>query len=101
MTYPILYSLRNCPYAMRARMGLLLSQQSVWLRDIVMTNIPDEMLRASAKGTVPVLVFDNGKVIYHDNGPEGAGANKRIPRDIFEDVWNLSCFDHDLMVVSP
>lgn len=63
MSHPILYSLRQCPYAMRARLGLLLAQQSVILRDIVMTNIPDEMFAASAKGTVPVLLFDDGKVI--------------------------------------
>ena len=63
MSHPVLYSLRQCPYAMRARLGLLLAQQSVILRDIVMTNIPDEMFAASAKGTVPVLVFENSKVI--------------------------------------
>jgi len=63
MSHPILYSLRQCPYAMRARLGLLLARQSVVLRDIVMTNIPDEMFVASVKGTVPVLVFENGKVI--------------------------------------
>lgn len=63
MPHPILYSLRQCPYAMRARIGLLLAKQAVILRDIVMTNIPDDMFVASAKGTVPVLVFADGKVI--------------------------------------
>ncbi len=63
MSLPILYSLRQCPYAMRARLGLLLAKQPVMLRDIVMKNIPDEMLAASAKGTVPVLVLDDSTVI--------------------------------------
>jgi len=63
MSLPVLYSLRQCPYAMRARIGLLLAKQSVWLRDIVMTNIPAEMLAVSAKGTVPVLVFNDSSVI--------------------------------------
>ncbi len=63
MPLPILYSLRQCPYAMRARMGLLLADQTVMLRDIVMTNIPREMFAVSAKGTVPVLLFDDGSVI--------------------------------------
>lgn len=63
MSLPILYSLRQCPYAMRARMGLLLAEQKVMLRDIVMSNIPDEMLAVSAKGTVPVLLFDDGSAI--------------------------------------
>lgn len=63
MSLPILYSLRQCPYAMRARIGLLLAKQTVILRDIVMKNIPDEMLTASPKGTVPVLVLDDSTVI--------------------------------------
>lgn len=63
MSLPILYSLRQCPYAMRARMGLLLAKQTVILRDIVMKNIPAEMLAASAKGTVPVLVLKESSVI--------------------------------------
>jgi len=48
---------------MRARIGLLLAKQTVVLRDIVMTNIPDEMLAVSPKGTVPVLLFENATVI--------------------------------------
>jgi len=58
MTYPILYSLQNCPYAMRARLGILMSQQTVLIRAIVMKNKPAEMLALSPKGTVPVLVLD-------------------------------------------
>lgn len=63
MRYPILYSLRQCPYAMRARMGLLLAKQPVMLRDIVMKNIPAEMLEVSPKGTVPVLILNDATVI--------------------------------------
>jgi len=57
MTQPILYSLQNCPYAMRARLGILMSQQTVLIRAIVMKNKPAEMLALSPKGTVPVLVL--------------------------------------------
>jgi len=63
MSLPILYSLRQCPYAMRARLGLLLAKQTVMLRDIVMKTIPDEMLAVSPKGTVPVLLLDDSTVI--------------------------------------
>lgn len=63
MSLPILYSLRQCPYAMRARLGLLLAKQPVMLRDIVMTNIPKELFIASSKGEVPVLVLDDSLVI--------------------------------------
>ena len=57
-TTPILYSLQNCPYAMRARLAILLAQQTVMLRAIIMSNKPPEMLALSPKGTVPVLVLE-------------------------------------------
>lgn len=63
MANPVLYSLQNCPYAMRARMAIVLSGVQVNLRAIVLKNKPDEMVRASPKAEVPVLVFDNGEVI--------------------------------------
>ena len=63
MSLPILYSLQNCPYAMRARLGLLLAQQAVMLRAVVMKNKPAAMLAVSPKATVPVLVLDDGTVI--------------------------------------
>ncbi|SGZ07803.1 Putative glutathione S-transferase [Moritella viscosa] len=63
MSLPILYSLQKCPYAMRARLGLLLAQQPVMLRAVVMKNKPTEMLDVSPKATVPVLVLDDGSVI--------------------------------------
>lgn len=63
MALPVLYSLRNCPYAMRARMAIYASGQQVHLRDIVLSDKPAEMLRASPKGTVPVLVTADNQVI--------------------------------------
>lgn len=62
-TLPILYSLRNCPYAMRARVAIFKSQQAILLRDVVLNNKPQEMVAVSAKATVPVLVLENGVVI--------------------------------------
>lgn len=53
---PVLWSFRRCPFAMRARMALSVSGQQVELREIVLRDKPDEMLAASPKGTVPVLV---------------------------------------------
>ncbi|WP_373959530.1 glutathione S-transferase [Vibrio gigantis] len=60
---PILYSLRRCPYAMRGRMGIALSEQKVLLREIVTKDKPSELLASSPKGTVPVLVLPNGQII--------------------------------------
>ena len=60
---PILYSFRRCPYAMRARMGLRVSGTAVRLREVVLRDKPDELIAASPKGTVPVLIRDDGDVI--------------------------------------
>lgn len=59
---PILYSFRRCPYAMRARLALAVSGQTVELREVVLRNKPSELLAASTKATVPVLVLPNGQV---------------------------------------
>ena len=60
---PILYSFRRCPYAMRARIALLVSGQAVELREVVLRAKPQALLEASPKGTVPVLVLADGTVI--------------------------------------
>ncbi len=60
---PVLYSFRRCPFAMRARMALLVSGQTVELREILLRAKPEAMLEASPKGTVPVLVLGDGSVI--------------------------------------
>jgi glutathione S-transferase len=60
---PVLYSLRNCPYAMRARLAIYAAKQQVQLRDLVLSNKPAEMLAVSPKGTVPVLVTASNFVI--------------------------------------
>ena len=59
----ILYSFRRCPYAMRARMALLVSGARIEIREIVLRNKPAEMIAASSKATVPVLVPADGRVI--------------------------------------
>jgi len=60
---PILYSFRRCPYAMRARLALWASSQVCELREVVLRNKPPELLAASAKATVPVLVLPGGEVL--------------------------------------
>ncbi|MGP5504020.1 glutathione S-transferase [Psychrobacter celer] len=65
MTSPLhrLYSFRRCPYAMRARLGLLFAELPVALREITLKNKPEQMLAISPKGTVPVLQLADGTVI--------------------------------------
>ncbi|WOG26591.1 glutathione S-transferase [Endozoicomonas sp. 8E] len=60
---PILYSFRRCPYAMRARLALTYSGISLEHREILLKNKPQAMLCVSPKGTVPVLVLPEGRVI--------------------------------------
>ena len=60
---PILYSFRRCPYAMRARMALVASGAVVELREVLLKAKPPELLAASPKATVPVLVLSDGRVV--------------------------------------
>ena len=60
---PILYSFRRCPYAIRARMALHYAGIEVELREVLLKEKPASMLGASAKGTVPVLIFPDGRVL--------------------------------------
>ena len=59
----ILYSFRRCPYAMRARMAIAVSGLQVELREVILRDKPAEMLTASPKATVPVLLLSSGKII--------------------------------------
>lgn len=60
---PVLYSFRRCPYAMRARLALAISGTRCELREVKLAAKPESMLAASPKGTVPVLVLPDGRVI--------------------------------------
>ncbi|MEX0341283.1 MAG: glutathione S-transferase [Erythrobacter sp.] len=81
MAEPILYSFRRCPYAMRARMALSVSGAQYEHREVVLRDKPPQMLEASPKGTVPVLVTEDGEVLEESldlmrwalarNDPEG------------------------------
>lgn len=62
-TFPILYTFRRCPYAIRARLALKISNIQVELREVVLSDKPQQMLDISSKGTVPVLLLANGTVI--------------------------------------
>jgi len=48
---------------MRARLALASSGLQVKLREVVLRDKPPEMIEASAKATVPVLVLQDGQVI--------------------------------------
>lgn len=81
LTLPLLYSYRRCPYAMRARMALLVAGIAFEAHDIVLRDKPAAMLALSPKGTVPVLVLPDGTVLeqsldimqwaWHQHDPAG------------------------------
>ncbi len=61
--YPLLYSFRRCPYAMRARMALVSAGIQVEINEVELKDKPAAMLALSAKGTVPVLLLPDGQVL--------------------------------------
>ena len=62
-SYPILYSFRRCPYAIRARMALSKSNITIELREISLKKRPDALYKISPKGTVPVLQLVEDTII--------------------------------------
>lgn len=60
---PVLYSFRRCPYAMRARLALLVSGAACEIREVKLSAKPDALVEISPKATVPVLVLPDGGVI--------------------------------------
>ncbi|WP_019091050.1 glutathione S-transferase [Komagataeibacter europaeus] len=65
---PVLYNFRRCPYAMRARLALLSSGVECEIREVKLAAKPVGMLRASPKGTVPVLILPDHTVIDESLG---------------------------------
>ncbi len=63
MATPLLYTYRRCPYAMRARMALLHAGLPFDPYEVNLSDKPPGLLAVSPKGTVPVLVLPDGKVI--------------------------------------
>jgi glutathione S-transferase len=60
---PILYTFRRCPYAIRARLAIQVAGIAVEKREVVLKNKPAHLLAISPKGTVPVLLLPDGRVI--------------------------------------
>jgi len=63
MTKPLLYTYRRCPYAMRARMALLVAGITFNGFEIVLRDKPAALLALSPKATVPVLQLPDGQVL--------------------------------------
>ncbi len=60
---PILFTFRRCPYAIRARLALTLANITYESIEVDLKNKPEQLLHHSPKGTVPVLVLNDGRVL--------------------------------------
>ena len=100
MALPILYSLRNCPFAMRARIAIYKSKQPIALHDIVLSNKPEAMIIASPKATVPVLVLPEPiqEICDGEIGEQNGETTQVIDESFDIMLWALNRADpHDLM----
>ena len=77
--YPILYTFRRCPYAMRARFAIRSSKIIVEVREIKLQEKPSEFLKSSPKGTVPVLITNSGEVLEESFDIINWALNKNDP----------------------
>jgi glutathione S-transferase len=99
---PLLYSFRRCPYAMRARLALLVSQTDFELHEVSLKNKPAEMLALSPKATVPVLLLPDGRVIdesldiMHWALAQHDPAHWLVGNDTYLIVQNDGMFKHHL-----
>jgi glutathione S-transferase len=84
MKYPILYSFRRCPYAMRARLALAASGIKTELREVVLKDKPAELLAVSPKATVPVLQTETGRVIDESIDIMRWALDKRDPLNWYQ-----------------
>lgn len=101
MTFPILYSLQNCPYAMRARLAILLAQQTVELRAIVLQNKPAEFLAISPKGSVPVLILENDDTWNNESGNSKNESSKCVIDESLDIMlWALKLNDPENLLYS-
>ncbi|MEC7030265.1 MAG: glutathione S-transferase [Pseudomonadota bacterium] len=87
-----LYTFRRCPYAIRARVALYLSQIEYDAIEVDLKHKPKSLLDISPKGTVPVLVTDSGSVIDESLYIVEYALSKKLPKG-FE---NVSTAQYDL-----
>lgn len=102
MTYPILYSFNRCPYAMRARLGLLYAGIVCEIREVDLKNKPSHMLEISPKGTVPVLLLPDGQVLEESSDildlaisrrdTDGWGDLNPVQKALTDDLVNYNDF---------
>ena len=93
---PVLYSFRRCPYAISARMAIAAASIEVTIREVLLKDKPPELIAASVKATVPVLVLPDGNVIDESLEVMGWAHSQRDPLgwlsgEGFSSDWIQTC----------
>lgn len=97
--YPILYSFKRCPYAIRARMALAFAKIDHIHREINLKEKHAVFLETSPKGTVPVWVDNKNNLIIDESIeivrhaftqyiPSGWGNTEVLDQDEFNELYN-------------
>ena len=87
---PKLYTYRRCPYAIRSRLALYQAKIDYESIEISLKDKPSDFLELSPKGTVPVLVDNNGVVIEESLEIMFWALNKSDPENWILNDNNLS-----------
>jgi glutathione S-transferase len=72
---------------MRARLAIVSAQFEVELREVELRNKPESLLLVSPKGTVPVLVLDNGQVLDESLDIMSWALQQNDPEHWLETTW--------------
>ncbi|MGB3385112.1 MAG: glutathione S-transferase [Marinomonas sp.] len=83
--FPILYSFRRCPYAIRARYCLAILGVRVKLREVVLKAKPNALLSLGGSSTVPQLLTQNGE---------------RLPQSLDVIFWSLAQTENHSLAAS-
>ena len=93
--YPFLYSYRRCPYAIRARLALHISNINYYIYEISLKDKPEHMISISPKVTVPVLLIaesikmDESLEIMLWAFQQAQIENKLIPKKNRKEIFEL------------
>ena len=95
---PILFSFRRCPYAMRARIAINLCDLECEIREINLKLKNKEFLELSPKGTVPVLVLPDNKIIEESMDIIHWAISNNDPYNL--KLKNLEIYNKDMDLIS-
>lgn len=82
VSYPILYTFRRCPHAIKARLALMYAQVKFTWREVSLKDKPNEMFLIIKNPTVPLLLFEGGDFLKESNDIVNWSLNRNDPLDL-------------------